>query len=54
MFDLLFPDPAFEASEHQCPVIISSDYLLGAQAAYVARIRGHDEVGRVVEAKVRF
>ncbi len=30
------------------------DYLLGAQVAHVARIRGHDEVGRVVEAKVRF
>lgn len=31
-----------------------SDYLLGAQVTYFARIRGHDEVGRVVEAKVRF
>lgn len=30
------------------------DYLLGAQVAYLARISGHDEVGRVVEAKVRF
>jgi len=30
------------------------DYLLGAQVAHMVLIRGHDEVGRVVEAKVRF
>lgn len=34
--------------------MVVSDYLLGAQVTYFARIRGHDEVGRVVEARVRF